>query len=330
MSAVGEAAARQVSACSGRRGLVRGGTRRLARAGFILTLAAAGALALVCVPGSAALAAGSPVTTTVSLSASPNPANAGTTVTLTADTSAADGTNPAGMVQFEANGTNIGSPVAVNASGVATTTTSFAATGQMALFAQFTPTSSAYLFSQGTYTETIYPAGTTAAGSEPVTTTVPLSGAFTLTVTPGTVNFSVSGTTATGVLQDVTVTDTRNNYPGWSVSGQDSAFAGSGTAAGSTISGNLLGWVPTAVGSLVDGATLGGTVAPVSPGLGTTAATLAAAAANCGFGTNVMSANLTLDIPALQTAGPYASIMTITAVTTGPANEFCVGIGVTF
>jgi hypothetical protein len=68
----------------------------------------------------------------------------------------------------------------------------------------------------------------------------------------------------------------------------------------------------------------------VSPGLGTTAATLATAAANCGFGTNVMSANLTLDIPALQTAGPYASIMTITAVTTGPANEFCVGIGVTF
>ena len=234
------------------------------------------------------------------------------------------------MVQFEDNGTNIGSPVAVNASGVATTTTSFAATGQMALFAQFTPTSGSYLFSQGTYTETIYPAGTTAAGSEPVTTTVPLSGAFTLTVTPGTVNLMVSGTTATGVLQDVTVTDSRNNYPGWSVSGQDSNFAGSGTAAGSTISGNQLGWVPTAVGSLVDGATLGGTVAPVSPGLSTAAATLASAAANCGFGTNVMSANLTLDIPALQTAGPYASTMTITAVTTGPANEFCVGIGVTF
>jgi hypothetical protein len=92
-----------------------------------------------------------------------------TTVTLTADTSAADGTNPAGTVQFEADGTDIGSAVAVNASGVATTTTSFVATGQMALTALFTPTSTSYLFSQGTFTETIYPAGTTAAGSEPVT-----------------------------------------------------------------------------------------------------------------------------------------------------------------
>ena len=52
--------------------------------------------------------------------------------------------------------------------------------------------------------------------------------------------------------------------------------------------------------------------------------------ANCGFGTNVMSANLTLAIPPLAASGPYGSIMTITAVTTGPPNEFCVPIGVTF
>ena len=181
-----------------------------------------------------------------------------------------------------------------------------------------------------TFTETIYPAGTTAAGSEPVTLAVPQSGSFILTVSPGTVDLTISGTTASGTLQDVTVTDTRNYYPGWSVSGQTSNFAGSGTAAGATISGNQLGWVPTAVGSLEDGATLGGTVAPVSPGLGTTAATLASAAANCGFGTNVMSANLTLDIPPVTAEGPYVSTMTITAVTTGPANEFCVPIGVTF
>jgi hypothetical protein len=104
---------------------------------------------------------------------------------------------------------------------------------------------------------------------------VPQGGAFTLTVAPGTVNLTVSGATATGTLEDVTVTDTRNYYPGWSVSGQTSSFDGSGTAAGSTFSGNQLGWVPTAVGSLEDGASLGGTAAPVSPGLGTTAATLA-------------------------------------------------------
>jgi len=124
------------------------------------------------------------------------------------------------------------------------------------------------------------------------------------------------------------VTDTRNYYPGWSVSGQASAFAGSGTAAGSAFPGNQLGWVPIAVGTLADGATLGGTVAPVSPGLGTTAATLASAPANCGFGTNIMSADLTLDIPPLAAAGPYSSTMTITAVTTGPPNQFCVPVGV--
>ena len=43
-----------------------------------------------------------------------------------------------------------------------------------------------------------------------------------------------------------------------------------------------------------------------------------------------MSANLTLDIPPLAAAGPYVSTMTITAVVTGPPNEFCVPIGVTF
>jgi hypothetical protein len=232
-------------------------------------------------------------------------------------------------VVFTANGTDIGSPVNVTAGGVATLTTTFTATGQMALAAAFFPTnSSSYFSSQATFTETVYPAGTAAEGSEPVTISVPQGGAFILTVAAGTVNLAVSGATATGTLEDVTVTDTRNYYPGWSVSGETSSFDGSGTASGSTFSGNQLGWVPTAVGSLEDGATLGGTVAPVSPGLGSTAATLALAAPNCGFGTNVMSANLPLDLPSLATAGPYSSVMTITAVVTGPANEFCVPVGI--
>jgi hypothetical protein len=327
---MGLATVRHGCACSVR-GLVRGGRRRLALAGLVSTLAAAGGLALGCVPASAATAAfaGTSVATTTTLTATPNPANAGATVTLTADTSAADGTNPAGTVQFTNNGTDIGSAVSVNASGVATITTTFAASGQMALTAAFFPTnSSSYFSSQGTATETVYPAGTTAAGSEPVAVSVPPGGAFTLTVAPGTVDLAVSGLTATGTLQDITVSDTRNTYPGWSVSGQTSDFTGSGTAAGSTVSGNQLGWVPIVVGSLEDGATLGGTVAPASPGLGSTAATLASAAANCGFGTNVMSANLTLAIPSLATAGPYGSIMTITAVVTGPADEFCVPVGI--
>ena len=306
------------------RGRALGARRRLVLAGFLSVLAASGYVAAASSPASALVA------TTTTLTASPNPANAGATVTLTAATSAADGTHQAGSVQFAVGTTNIGSPVAVNASGVATTTTSFSASGQMALIALFTLTSTSYQFSQVTYTETVYPAGTTAAGSEPLTIAIPQEGAFTLTVAPGTVNLTVSGANATGVLQNVTVTDTRNYYPGWSVSGQESNFAGSGTAAGYTISGNQLGWTPTVVGSLQGSASLGGTVAPVSPGLGTTPATLASVPQGCGFGTNVLSANLTLAIPSTAAAGPYIGTMTITAVVTGPSGEICVPITVNF
>ncbi len=268
----------------------------------------------------------SAVATTTTLTASPSPAPVNATVTLTATVSAADGSTQAGSMQFEVGGTGIGSPVTFY-NGVATTTTTFTNAGPVALSAVFTPASSSYLPSTGTYTETVDPASL--AGSVPVTITVPQSGAFTLTVAPGTVNLAVSGLTATGTLQDITVTDTRNYYPGWSVSGQDSALTGAGTAAGSTISGNQLGWTPIVIGSLAGGATLGGAVAPVSPGLGTTAATLALAPPGCGFGTNVLSADVTLAIPATAPAGPYSSTMTITAVTTGPQNEICVPVTIT-
>lgn len=151
----------------------------------------------------------------------------------------------------------------------------------------------------------------------PVTATVPVSGSFTFTVAAGTVNLTVSGSSATGALPAVTVSDTRNSFPGWSVSGQESDFTGSGTAAGSTISGNQLGWMPTDT-SLGTGVTLGGTVAPGSPGLGTTPAVLASAHAGSGFGTSVLGANLTVAIPALARAGDYAGSLTVTAVTALP------------
>jgi hypothetical protein len=255
--------------------------------------------------------------TTTTLTASPNPATTGATVTLTANTSAADGTNPAGSVQFEAGGSAIGSAVAVSATGVATTTTTFAAAGTEALSAVFTPTSSSYATSTGTYSETVSVATTSTTGSEPLAVTVPATGSFTLTVATGTVNLAVSGATATGALNPITVTDTRNTLPGWSVSGQTSDFTGSGSAAGGDISGNQLGWVPTDT-SIATGATLGGTVTPASPGLGSTAAVLAPAAPGGGAGTSALGANLTLDIPTSAIAGPYAATLTVTAVTTGP------------
>ena len=150
--------------------------------------------------------------------------------------------------------------------------------------------------------------------------TIGQTGTLTVTVAPGTVTLTpgTPPTSATGTLQNVTVSDTRNFFPGWSVSGQESDFTGSGTAAGHSISGNQLGWVPTSVGPLVGGAILGGTVAPAAPGLGTTAAVLAQAHSGSGFGTNVLSANLTLAIPDGTPAGAYAGSLTITYLVSNP------------
>jgi hypothetical protein len=47
---------------------------------------------------------------------------------------------------------------------------------------------------------------------------------------------AVLGSTAPGVLNPVTVSETRSTYPGWSVSGQEPGLSGSGSAAGSRIS----------------------------------------------------------------------------------------------
>jgi hypothetical protein len=150
---------------------------------------------------------------------------------------------------------------------------------------------------------------------------VPPTGLLTVAVTPGAVTLTVSGTTAplaaTGVLNTVTVSDTRNYVPGWSVSGQESVFTGSGTAAGSVISGDQLGWVPD--GTVVGGAITGGNVPPgTSPGLGDTAQVLASAAPGNGMGTNTFFANLTLIIPGTARAGPYTGSMTITYLDSGP------------
>jgi phosphate ABC transporter phosphate-binding protein len=155
--------------------------------------------------------------------------------------------------------------------------------------------------------------------TEPLFVVIPASGAFTLTVATGTVTLTSdpAGDSAAGTLNPITVSDTRNTYPGWSVSGQSSSLTGSGSAAGQAISGNQLGWAPSDT-SLANGAVLGGTVTPASPGLGSTAAVLASAVPGGGVGTSALGANLTLDIPATAAAGPYAGTMTITAVTTGP------------
>jgi hypothetical protein len=279
-----------------------------------------------------------PVATTVTLTASPDPVAAGATVTLTATVKAADGSIPRGEVTFLL-GFSLIFIAPVNASGVATATTTFAADGAQArtvsLGAYFSGLIGAYEGSAGRCTETVNAPGSGGGGnggnSEPITVTVPHRGAFTVTITPGTVILSAPDrVAASGRLLDITVTDLRNDQPGWSVSGQESDFTGSGAAAGATISGNQLGWTPFLVpprGVLVpsghvsvpqEGVIPGPPVAPADPGLGTTAAILASAKEGWGFGTYVLSALVVLDIPPAAAGGPYGGTLTITAVEAAP------------
>ncbi len=260
--------------------------------------------------------------TVTTLTASPNPATTSQVVTLTAAVTPATGTGTlTGSVQFEVGGTEIGPPVTIDSSGVATTATTFPVAGTETLLAVFTPTgqtgSANFTSSDGTLSLTVSQA-LSVPGAIPLAVNVPLTGTFTLTVdTTDTVTLAVSGNSGTAATPPVIVSDTRNSYPGWSVSGQAGNFTGSGTIAGVSISGNQLGWVP-AGSSLAAGVTLGGTVAPAAPGLGTTAAVLASAPAGAGsgFGTSTLGADLTLAIPPApgSAAGSYTGSLNISAV----------------
>ena len=278
-----------------------------------------------------------PGATTTTLTAAPDPAGAGATVTLTATVKAADGSTPRGEVAFLAGFTLI-SVAAVNASGVATATTTFAAPGTnprtVSLTAWFFGLIGSYGGSVGRCIETVNPSGTQTGGNGgvPVTLTIPPRGAFVVTIIPGTVTLSAPNrVSATGRLLDITVTDHRSVRPGWSVSGQESDFTGSGAAAGGTISGNQLGWTPFIVSgsgrprpwtadlvAFRRGVIPGPPVAPADPGLGTTAAVLASAEEGTGYGTWVLSASVVLDIPPTTVGGPYGGSLTITAVEAGP------------
>jgi hypothetical protein len=122
----------------------------------------------------------------------------------------------------------------------------------------------------------------------------------------GTVNFSSNGTTAQGYLGPVTVSDTRQSSPGWTVYGQASYSA-------ATIPGNALGWTPT-VTSSSGRVTVGRPVAPNGPGLGSRAAKLGS---STGPGAATLGANLTVALPAGRTVGSLGIVITITITTVG-------------
>jgi hypothetical protein len=152
--------------------------------------------------------------------------------------------------------------------------------------------------------------------SEPIQVTVGATGTFLVTVTSGTVTLTPNGaqTSATGTAQPVNILDTRNTFPGWSVSGQATDFTQSTSAKPGTITAANLGWTPT--GTLTD-ATIGPVVAPNTPGLGA-AQVWASAAAGHGLtaatGDNV-SASLLLNIPAGTPAATYNSALSISFTT---------------
>ena len=262
--------------------------------------------------------------TTTTLAVSPTTGvTTATSVGLTATVTAADGTAPAGTVTFFNGATAINStPINVTwtgATGTAATSTTFASSGSFPLTATFTPIPTTYAASTSAPTTlTVSTAGSTnATGANPVVinATVAATGTLTVSVSPGPVNLTVAGLVGSGTLPNVTVTDTRNNFPGWSVMGQESAFTSSATPS-TPISGNQLGWVPTST-TLPNGAILGGMVAPGSPGLGTTAAVLALAHAGTGADpsgatSDILSAGLTLDIPPTTTAGAYTGNLLMT------------------
>jgi hypothetical protein len=261
-----------------------------------------------------------PITTTTTLTASPNPAVAGEYVTLTATVT---GSTPAptGTVTFNNGTTVIGTANTALVNGVASVQTQFPASGTESLTATYTPTTGTeYQTSTGSLS---LPVGAAPANSGiiPLAVSVPASGTFTLTVPTTSVSLTVSSSNATGSTTGIVVSDSRNTYPGWSVTGQDSAWTGTGTAAGGTISGDQLGWTPTDT-ALAPGVTLGSAVAPGSsnPGLGDTPEVLASAVAGLGngYGTSTLGANLNLLIPATAPAGPYTSGLTISAVTSNP------------
>lgn len=122
---------------------------------------------------------------------------------------------------------------------------------------------------------------------------------------------------ANGLINQVTVSDTRDTDTGWTVNGTMSAFS----APGSSFSGNYLGWSPvvTDTSDLTSAGydqtvTAGASVLPdTATGLATPKA-LSSSAAGFGLGIASFDARLKLLIPVSARAGTYNGTLTFTVV----------------
>jgi hypothetical protein len=276
---------------------------------------------------------------TVALTANPNPATVGQSVTLTATVTPSNAT---GSIQFQDNGTNINAAVTVSGGVASTSFTPSATSAGEPLTAVYSPGTGFSASGPGTLSLPIVAAAPN-SGQIPLAVIVPQSGVFTVTIDTTdwvVLNMNAAGTHALNNTTPIVVVDTRNYYPGWSVSGQSTQFTGTipATPAGFPVYSNVpadhgsqhiaadqLGWTPTNATALPQGVTLGGAVAAgtTTSGLGDVAHLLASVHAATGNGftgtTGVtLGAALDLAIPAGQEAGPYAGFLNITSVNALP------------
>lgn len=144
-------------------------------------------------------------------------------------------------------------------------------------------------------------------------------------VSLGTAQFVASGPlagqyyAASGFLNQVTVSDTRDTDTGWTVNGTMGTFTVGG--GGATFSGNQLGWTPSVTSD--SAITLAGYDQIATPGANVLPATaaglgngkpLASAAAGHGLGIASFDARLKLLIPVAARAGTYTGTLTFTVV----------------
>jgi CSLREA domain-containing protein/uncharacterized repeat protein (TIGR01451 family) len=137
--------------------------------------------------------------TTTAISSLPNPSNLGQNVTLTATVSGFAA--PTGTVQFKDNGTNLGAPTALNASGAAQFSTSSLAVGNHAITADYSGDAN-FLSSSGTLTcgQTVLAVGALIKFSQP---------AYSIAEGGNFINITVvrAGDTSTTVSVDYTTPD---------------------------------------------------------------------------------------------------------------------------
>jgi hypothetical protein len=139
----------------------------------------------------------------------------------------------------------------------------------------------------------------------------------------GTASFVTSGPlagqyyAASGILNQVTVSDTRDTDTGWTVNGTMSDFS----SAGATFSGDHLGWTPfvtddsdLTMAGYDQIATAGSNVLPATTGGLATAKPLASAAAGHGLGVASFDARLKVLIPSSARSGTYTGTLTFTVI----------------